>query len=166
MEEISGFEGKGLATSYQDGDEPTGTITSPEFTIERDHIVFLISGGESRRRTCMNLLVDGEVVRRAAGAESNVLDWEDWDVSELKGKIARIQIVDSRRGDWGHISIDHIYQSDVASKYVAKTRQFHIDSKYLNFPVKRTARERLISVMIDGKKVREFRISLAHDEPD
>ena len=29
MEEISGFEGKGLATSYQDGDEPTGTITSP-----------------------------------------------------------------------------------------------------------------------------------------
>jgi len=166
MEEISGFEGKGLATSYQDGDEPTGTITSPEFTIERDHIVFLISGGESRRRTCMNLLVDGEVVRRAAGAESNVLDWEDWDVSELKGKIARIQIVDSRRGDWGHISIDHIYQSDVASKYVAKTRQFHIDSKYLNFPVKRTARERLISVMIDGKKVREFSIRLTDDGPD
>ena len=44
MEEISGFEGKGLATSYQDGDGPRGTLTSPEFTIERNHIVFLIGG--------------------------------------------------------------------------------------------------------------------------
>jgi fructan beta-fructosidase len=166
MEEISGFEGRGLATSYQDGDEPTGTLTSPEFAIERDHIVFLISGGEDRRRTCMNLLVGGEVVRRVAGSESNVLDWESWDVSELKGKSAKIQIVDSRRGDWGHISVDHIYQSDAASKYAEKTRRFHIDSKYLNFPVDNEARGRLISFIIDGKVVREFDISLAADEPD
>jgi fructan beta-fructosidase len=166
MEEISGFEGKGLATSYQDGDEPTGTLTSPEFTIERDHIVFLISGGEDKRRTCMNLLVDGEIVRRAAGSESNVLDWESWDVSELKGKTGRIQIVDRRSRDWGHISVDHIYQSDAASKYAEKTRQFHIDSKYINFPVDNGARRRLISFIIDGEKVREFDISLAAGEPD
>ena len=166
MEEISGFEGKGLATSYQDGDRPRGTLTSPEFTIERDHIVFLISGGDDRRRTCMNLLVDGEVVRRAAGSESNVLDWESWDVSELKGKSAKIQIVDRRRGDWGHISVDHIYQSDVASKYAEKTRQFHIDSKYINFPVDNEARGRLVSFIIDGEVVREFDISLAAGEPD
>ena len=83
MEEISGFEGRGLATSYQDGDRPRGTLTSPEFTIERDHIVFLISGGDDEERTCMNLVVDGEVVRRAAGGESNTLDCESWDVSKL-----------------------------------------------------------------------------------
>jgi len=166
MEEISGFEGKGLATSYQDGDEPTGTITSPEFTIERDHIVFLIGGGDNRRRTCMNLLVDGEVVRRAAGGESNVLDWESWDVSELKGKSARIQIVDSRRGDWGHISIDHIYQANTFRGAQPKSRQLTLLNKYLNFPVKRNARERLISVTIGGKKVREFSIRLTDDEPD
>ncbi len=76
-------------------------------------------------------------------SEINVLDWESWDVSELKGKSARIQIVDRRRRDWGHISVDHIYQSDVASKYVAKMREFHIDSKYLNFPVDNGARGRL-----------------------
>ncbi|MHC4214232.1 MAG: DUF4980 domain-containing protein, partial [Planctomycetota bacterium] len=166
MEEISGFKGKGLATSYQDGDGPRGTLTSPQFTIERNHIVFLISGGENRRRTCMNLLVDGEVVRRVAGAESNVLDWESWDVSELKGKTGQIQIVDRRDGDWGHISVDHIYQSDAASKYAEKTRQFHIDSKYLNFPVDNEARKRLIGFIIDGEKVREFDISLAEGEPD
>ena len=166
MEEISGFEGKGLATSYQDGDEPRGTLTSPEFTIERNYIVFLISGGEDKRRTCMNLLVDGEIVRRTAGAESNALDWKNWDVSELKGKSAKIQIVDRRQRDWGHISVDHIYQSDAASKYAEKTRQFHIDSKYLNFPVDNEARKRLISFIIDGEKVREFDISLADGEPD
>jgi len=166
MEEISGFEGRGLATSYQDGDRPRGTLTSPKFTIERDYIVFLISGGEDDERTCMNLVVDGEVVRRAAGAESNVLDWESWDVSELKGKSARLQIVDRRRGDWGHISVDHIYQSDAASKYVEKTRRFHIDSKYLNFPVDNRARSQLISFIIDDEVVREFEISLAAGEPD
>ena len=166
MEEISGFEGKGLATSYQNGDRPRGTLTSPEFTIERDHIVFLISGGDDRRRTCMNLLVDGEIVRRAAGAESNVLDWESWEVSELKGKTGRIQIVDRRRGDWGHISVDHIYQSDAGSKYAAKERRFHIDSKYINFPVDNEARGRLISFIIDGQVMREFDISLAAGEPD
>jgi sucrose-6-phosphate hydrolase SacC (GH32 family) len=166
MEEISGFEGRGLATSYQDGDRPRGTLTSPEFTIERDHIVFLISGGDDEKRTCMNLVVDGEVVRRVAGSESNVLDWESWDVSELKGKSAKIQIVDRRRRDWGHISVDHIYQSDAASKYAEKTRRFHIDSKYLNFPVDNEARGRLISFIIDGEVVREFEISLAAGEPD
>jgi fructan beta-fructosidase len=166
MEEISGFEGNGLATSYQDGDRPRGTLSSPEFTIERDHIVFLISGGDDEERTCMNLVVDGEVVRRAAGGESNTLDWESWDVSKLKGKTGQIQIVDRRRGDWGHISVDHIYQSDVASKYVEKTRQFHIDSKYLNFPVDNEARGRLVSFIIDGEVVREFEISLAAGEPD
>ena len=51
-------------------------------------------------------------------------------------------------------------------KYVAKTRQFHIDSKYLNFPVDNKARGRLVSFIIDGEVVREFKISLAADEPD
>ena len=166
MGEISYFEGRGLATSCQDGDEPTGTLTSPEFTIERDHIVFLIGGGDERGRTCMNLLVDGEVVCSAEGDESDMLDWQSWDVSELKGKKARIQIVDRVRGDWGHISVDHIYQSDAAGKYVEKNREFQIDSKYLNFPVDNEARSRLISFIIDDEVVREFEISLADDEPE
>ena len=52
------------------------------------------------------------------------------------------------------------------SKYGVKSRQFTFQNKYLNFPVKRNARERLVSVIIDGEKVREFSIRLAHDEPD
>jgi len=51
-------------------------------------------------------------------------------------------------------------------KYVAKARQFHIDSKYLNFPVANKARAGLVSFIIDGEVVRQSKISLAADEPD
>jgi sucrose-6-phosphate hydrolase SacC (GH32 family) len=47
-----------------------------------------------------------------------------------------------------------------------KSRQFTFEKKYLNFPVKGDAEESLISVIIDGEKVREFQISLANEEPD
>lgn len=43
---VSGFEGKGLVNTFLGGDAPTGKLTSPEFTIERDYIKFLIGGGE------------------------------------------------------------------------------------------------------------------------
>ena len=41
---VSGFEGRGLVNTFLGGDEPTGTLTSPEFTIERDYIKFLTGG--------------------------------------------------------------------------------------------------------------------------
>jgi fructan beta-fructosidase len=45
-------------------------------------------------------------------------------------------------------------------------KQFHIDSKYINFPVDNKARRRLIRFIIEDEVVREFEISLAQDEPD
>ena len=42
---VSGFRGKGLVNSFLGGDGPTGTLTSPEFKIERRYIAFLIGGG-------------------------------------------------------------------------------------------------------------------------
>jgi fructan beta-fructosidase len=167
LEELSGFEGKGLATSYHNWDEPTGTLTSPEFTIERDYIIFMISGGDHEEKTCMHLLVDGQVVRQMTGNENNVLDWESWNVSELKSKKAQIRIVDIHQGDWGHISVDHIYQSQNKIEFLEnEIRTFTFEKKYLNFPVKVGAPVRLIHVLIDHQIVREFEISLAPDEPD
>jgi fructan beta-fructosidase len=167
MEELSGFEGNGLATSYHNWDEPTGTLTSPEFKIERDYIIFLISGGDHEEKTCMQLIVDGEIVRQKTGQESNLLDWESWDVSDLKGKKARIRLIDDHRGDWGHITVDHIYQSHKKIEILENVeRAFTFDKKYLNLPVKNGASLRLIHVIIDDTIVREFEISLAPDEPD
>ena len=44
-----------------------GTLTSPEFTIERKFIHFRIGGGADLDKLGLRLLVDGKVVRRAAG---------------------------------------------------------------------------------------------------
>ena len=61
--QVDGFKGKGLVNSFYKGDGTTGTLTSPEFKIERKFISFLIGGGKDPEKTCMNLLVDGKVVR-------------------------------------------------------------------------------------------------------
>src|ERR1700688_4662651 len=42
---VTGFKGKGLVNSFHGGDASTGTLTSPEFTIDRRYIGFLIGGG-------------------------------------------------------------------------------------------------------------------------
>ncbi|MFH1718765.1 MAG: glycoside hydrolase family 32 protein [Planctomycetota bacterium] len=47
-----------------------------------------------------------------------------------------------------------------------KTREFVLQKKYLNFPVKNGAEKRLIHLIVDDKIVREFDIELAPDEPD
>jgi sucrose-6-phosphate hydrolase SacC (GH32 family) len=114
---VSGFLGKGLANSYHGGDKSTGTLTSPEFKIERRYINFLIGGGNHPGKTCVNLVVGEKIVRTATGtastpADDEHLSWHTWEVSDLDGKKARIQIVDNDTGAWGHINVDHIVQSD------------------------------------------------------
>lgn len=106
--------GRGDANSLNGGNVETGTITSPVFTITEPVINFLIAGGNLPGRACINLLVDQKVVRTATGNNSNLLKWEGWDVSNLKGQKASIQIVDKASDEqWGHIRIDHILFSKV-----------------------------------------------------
>ena len=170
--EVSGYEGSRYVNSYHGGDDAKGTLTSPEFIIERDYINFLIGGGGFKGETCMNLIVQGDIVRTSTGSDtedegSETLDWQSWDVKELKGKDAQIRIVDNRSGGWGHILVDQIVQSDKKVEYLENvTRQFTFNKRYLNLPVKNSARERLMHVLIDNKIVREFEISLAPNEPD
>lgn len=114
---VSGFLGNGLVNSFLPNDRPTGRLTSPAFTIDRKFIRFLIGGGGYAGKTCMNLLVDGKPVRTAVGPNvvgggSEALSWKHWDVSELVGKRAVIEIVDNHSGGWGHINVDHIFQSN------------------------------------------------------
>jgi hypothetical protein len=104
--EVSGFEGAGLVNSYYGGDDTTGRLTSPEFTIERRYISLLIGGGWHPGKACINLLVDGKVVRTATGPNrqpggTEHLDPFSWEVADLRGKRARIEIVDQATGGWG-----------------------------------------------------------------
>ena len=109
---LSGFEGKGLANSYPDSDEPQGKLTSPPFKIERPYISFLIGGGNHPGKTCINLVVDEKIAHTATGRNSDAMFWHNWDVRDLSGKIAHVEIIDAESGGWGHIEIDQIQFGD------------------------------------------------------
>lgn len=105
--------GDGMVTSCMAGDSGTGTLTSSPFTISNNAINFLIAGGNHPNETCINLIVNNQIVRTTTGDNSSNLKWNGWDVSDLIGKTAQIQIVDNyTNSDWGHIDIDQIMFSD------------------------------------------------------
>ena len=112
QQEVSGFLGKGLVNTFIEGDKPQGKLTSPAFKIERAFINFLIGGGRYEGKTCINLLVDGKVVRTAVGNNNEKLEWKHWNVRDLAGREARIEIVDQESGAWGHVNIDQIELDD------------------------------------------------------
>jgi fructan beta-fructosidase len=168
---VTGYLGKGLVNSFNGGDKSTGTLTSPSFKVERKYLNFLVGGGKFPGRTCINLLVNDKVVRTATGPNdqpggSEALDWASWDVAELEGKSAVIQIVDDATGGWGHINVDHIVQSDRKRGVSEVRREFDTKNDCLNLPVKTGSTKRRVRFEIDGKAVREFDIELADDRPD
>ena len=110
---ITGFLGRGLVDSFGKADSDQGALMSPEFKIDADFISFLIGGGAHPDETGISLRVGGKPVRTATGNNSSQLDWKSWDVRELRGAIAQLEIFDRYSGnDWGHIFIDHIVMGD------------------------------------------------------
>lgn len=94
------------------GDAHVGTLTCKPFVLERDYLTFLIGGGAHAGETCLNLLIDGQVMRTATGRNDNRLAPHSFDVREFAGKTATLQIVDDEKGGWGNIGVDDLRQSD------------------------------------------------------
>ena len=180
---VTGFMGKGFASSYYLGDGGTGSLTSPEFKIERKYITFLIGGSQDVERVCLNLLVGGKVVR-VAGASKDLPEGTEtlapgsWDVEEFAGKSAIIQITDNS-GDQGkgHINVDQIVLTDVKPAptdpkspqlqlFVNAKRDFKIEKRYLNIPIKNGVPARPVTTLVDGKLAVRNDIGLADDTPD
>lgn len=119
---------QGVASSKIEGDGPTGTLTSPEFKIARKYISFRVSGGDYERDTCVNLLIHGKVARSATGWRIDRLAPASWDVTRFRGQKARIQIVDAASGDWGHINVGHIVQTDNPERMPEVTEPLYRES--------------------------------------
>lgn len=116
--------GSKVLDTYDGSDSHTGAVRSPEFTIIRDYIDFLLAGGDNpyaaTRPTAVNLVVDNVVLRSATGNDSSTLDPVSWDVHELIGRKAHLEIVDHATGSWGHLMVDQILFSDVPAATVGE----------------------------------------------
>jgi hypothetical protein len=81
--------GDGLVATYdtRDGEDGvaahahTGTLTSDPFVLSRDHVHFLVSGGD-HDGTRVELIARGDVVRKTSGQNDNRLSHARWDVHE------------------------------------------------------------------------------------
>ena len=109
--EPNGFRGQRFADGRHKGDRSVGTLTSPEFAVERSYLNFLIGGGNCPGLACANLLVDGTVVRSSTGNDQERMHWATWDVRDLLGQTARIEVVDRHTAYRGHVTVDHFVQS-------------------------------------------------------
>ena len=164
---VTGFGGKRLVNSFLNGDPATGKLTSPEFKLERRWVNFLIGGGGYAGETCMNLLIDGKIVRTATGPNaesggSEDLEQSSWDVAELVGKAAIIEIVDQHKGGWGHINVDQIELSDQrqASTRVVLELTIKVDGSHLIVPVANGARPSLLGIYDGETLVQSFNVAL------
>jgi non-lysosomal glucosylceramidase len=112
IQQLRGFQGKGLVNSWTGTDALQGRLLSAEFTIERAYLNFLIGGGNHPGKACINLVIDSQVVLTATGKNSDAMEWTSWDVRHLAGTKARLEIVDASSAGWGHIDIDQIELAD------------------------------------------------------
>jgi len=112
---VEKYLGKSLVNSFTDakGDGAMGTLTSPEFTVDRDFISLMVGGGKNPGRTEVRLVIDGATVVSATGDQSETLRWVNWDVKAFAGKKATIQIVDDMPAGWAHVLVDQIVRTNV-----------------------------------------------------
>ncbi|MFH8252318.1 glycoside hydrolase family 32 protein [Microbacterium sp. B2969] len=113
---LAGQVGAQVADTFAGSDAATGVVTSPPFTIDRDFLHLLVGGGRHplgvEPATSVQLLVDGQPVRTATGADDATLRPVEWDLRDLAGKTAQLQILDDATGAWGHLMVDQVVLSD------------------------------------------------------
>jgi sucrose-6-phosphate hydrolase SacC (GH32 family) len=174
--QVEGFMGNGLVNTFYKGDNTKGSLTSPEFRIERKFISFLIGGGKNPDALALRLLVAGKVVRSATGPNekpggSEALASQAWDVSEFRNQSARLEIIDRATGGWGHINVDHIVQTDEKPKdapvwITNAQRDLKITARYLQIPIKNGAPKRVVTLLLDDEVIVRNEIELADADPD
>ncbi len=104
---VTGFEGNYFINSYFDGkDRYLGTLISPEFTLDFNHMDFLIGGGSDQNTVYVSLKINGQTVFRETGDQSETLRRVEWDLTPWLGQTARITVADYAAGAWGHILAD------------------------------------------------------------
>lgn len=163
---FSGYKGAAFVQTYVDRKyEPTGTLTSPEFRIERDFINMRIAGGPDGGRLGVKVMVDGVEVGRVGATKGNHLDETSISVSDHKGKKARVVIFDKSKDWWGYIAVDQILQSDTKVGYEGKELSFNVTHNLLLIPCAKGGVARRLEIFDDkGILLHTVTVSLAATE--
>ena len=111
---MKGYSGESVACSAHGGKAAEGSLTSDEFTIVEQYIAFKIAGGNEAGKTCVQLVLNGKVVKEAVGANSLEFQPVVWDVKAMVGKKAKLRLLDLANGKWGMIAADHFLFTDEA----------------------------------------------------
>jgi hypothetical protein len=98
------------------GAEPKGKLTSTEFAMAMDYLRFIVGGGADNG-TSVRLLCEGQEYYLSSGFGRHDLIAVAVDVRKLKGKQARIVILDDVDGGLGYISADDFTATEKPEGY-------------------------------------------------
>lgn len=172
---IEGHQGQKVVDTFliHGSDAPTGTLTSPSFTIERRYLNLLVGGGRHPGETGVALISGDQRVQSVTGNSlkngngKKVLRWTSWDVSALKGKQARLEIFDEKTGGWGHIVVDQIFQSDqhaaefpVSVAGAPLEKKLTVDNSHLIVPVANKGERTQLGIFEGDRLVQDFTVAL------
>jgi sucrose-6-phosphate hydrolase SacC (GH32 family) len=124
------FVGRGpsdgqVLTLWDKGDTSTGTLTSKNFTVSTNYIQFQIGccsnphnastyGTSESSETGINLIIDGKVVQSTTGVNGGGVIWRSWHVADMIGRSAKIELVDTSVGGFGHLDVGKIVFTNTA----------------------------------------------------
>jgi microsomal dipeptidase-like Zn-dependent dipeptidase len=133
--------GAGSTFGATQGDAPIGSLTSPEFEITQSQCYFLLGGGSDANALKVELQTKQAdatwktEATRTSFRNSELMYRENFPLAALKGKIARIRIVDGSTGNWGHINVDDFqFRNDVFAGITltdpGTNRSYLVDADY------------------------------------
>jgi len=155
----------GFANSNDIDPAAIGKLISPKFTIQKKYLNFLISGnGHYNAEDCnLRLMIGDSIVRYAAGTRAPHIEWESFDLADLIGQKAHIEIADE--SDKLYLMVDQIFQSD--EMQLGPFRKSLIaEQQYLLFPVSKGEKQYRLRLEKEGDVTEQFVIEMAEGEPD
>lgn len=100
------------ASSYSEtsGAAAKGRLTSPPIHLEGDRLILRVAGGYDPERLRVCLVVEDERPLCTSGFESIAFGRREWDIRHLRGRLARLEIVDDSDAHNGVIMVDEVRQ--------------------------------------------------------
>lgn len=86
----------------------TGSVKSREFTVDWDYLYFKVAGGDRYGSLSIGLRVNGTYMRYSTGPGMSRMTAYAWNVSDLKGEKAVVEIQDNYAGHQGYLMVSEI----------------------------------------------------------